>query len=74
MNIDPSTKALNKNVESHFVQLATDILTHITDDELGIKIPPENYRQHYQINQAYDLLALLFITSTMKVINGKSFL
>ena len=66
MNIDPSTKALDKNVESHFVQLATDFLR--------IKIPSENYCQRYQINQAYDLLALLFIMSTMKVINGKSFL
>ena len=63
---DPSTESLNKDVESHFVQLATDILR--------MKIVPEKYRQHYQINQAYDLLALLFMTITMKVKNRNSFL
>ena len=46
VRIDPSTKSLNKNVESYFVLLANEILR--------MKISPKKYRQHYHI---YILLA-----------------
>ena len=56
---DPSTKSLNKNVESYFVLLANEILR--------MKISPKKHRQHYQINHADDFDSYCSLQQKMNV-------